>query len=128
MQRRSNRLSRYRDDEMKHELQSLLRSGHPTRAEEWHDPEPVAEDDPELALGPVPAPGSLGAKAALRFELGRHLGRTAFPSSRDGLLRTLRERNAPERLIDVVRAAPSKGSYRSVQQLVDAFEGREEQE
>jgi hypothetical protein len=113
---------------MKHELQGLLRSGRPTRAEEWHDPEPVAEDDPELASGPVPVPGSLGAEAALRFELGRHLGRKAFPASRDGLLRTLRERNAPERLIDVVHAAPSKGSYRSVQQLVDALEGREEQE
>ena len=38
MQRGSDRLSRHRDDEMKHELQGLLRSGHPTRSEEWNDP------------------------------------------------------------------------------------------
>ncbi|WP_086871301.1 hypothetical protein [Streptomyces viridochromogenes] len=44
MQRGSDRLSVHRDDEMKHELQGLLRSGHPTRAEEWHDPEPSADD------------------------------------------------------------------------------------
>ncbi|MEV5463471.1 hypothetical protein AB0L17_35825 [Streptomyces cellulosae] len=49
MQRGSDRLSVHRDDEMKHELQGLLRSGHPTRSEEWHDPEPAAEDDPEAA-------------------------------------------------------------------------------
>src|SRR6478735_2131974 len=30
MQRGSDRLSVHRDDEMKHELQGLLRSGHPT--------------------------------------------------------------------------------------------------
>lgn len=53
MQRGSDRLSRHRDDEMKHELQGLLRSGHPTRSEEWHDPEPTAEDDPEIWGGPV---------------------------------------------------------------------------
>src|SRR5690242_20154306 len=53
MQRGSDRLSVHRDDEMKHELQGLLRSGHPTRTEEWHDPEPFADDDPEVARGPV---------------------------------------------------------------------------
>lgn len=38
MQRGSDRMSVHRDDEMKHELQGLLRSGHPTRSEEWNDP------------------------------------------------------------------------------------------
>jgi hypothetical protein len=40
---------------MKHELRGLLRSGHPTRTEEWHDP--------EIARGPVApnrAPDPLG--------------------------------------------------------------------
>jgi hypothetical protein len=32
------------DDEMKKEVEGQVRSGHPTRAEEWHDPEP-AEDE-----------------------------------------------------------------------------------
>ena len=49
----SDRLSVHRDDEMKHALQGLMRSGHPTRTAEWHDPEPAAEDDPEVWRGPV---------------------------------------------------------------------------
>lgn len=53
MQRGSDRMSVHRDDEMKHELQGLLRSGHPTRSEEWNDPEPAAEDDPDVMYGPV---------------------------------------------------------------------------
>ncbi|MCX5094281.1 hypothetical protein OOK36_36550 [Streptomyces sp. NBC_00365] len=63
MQRGSDRLSVHRDEERKHELRGLLRSGHPTRTEEWHDPEPTADDDPEIACGPVApnrAPDPLG--------------------------------------------------------------------
>ena len=75
MQRGSDRLSRHRDDEMKHELQGLLRSGHPTRSEEWNDPEPTADDDPQVWGGPV-APGSEGASLeTVRLELARLLGR-----------------------------------------------------
>src|SRR5882724_5533034 len=54
MERGSNRLSVHRDEEMKHELQGLLRSGRSTRTEEWNDPEPTADDDdPVIAGGPV---------------------------------------------------------------------------
>ena len=63
MQRGSGRVSAHRDDEMKHEVQGLLRSGRPTRTEEWHDPEPAAEDDPRIAGGPV-APGGCEHRSA----------------------------------------------------------------
>lgn len=33
------------DDEMKKEVEGQVRSGHPTRAEEWHDPEPVEDEN-----------------------------------------------------------------------------------
>lgn len=81
MQRGSDRLSVHRDDEMKHELQGLLRSGHPTRTEEWHDPEPTAEDDPEVAGGPVTPGRTRASLAAVRLELAKVLGRGAFPAS-----------------------------------------------
>ena len=71
MQRGSSRLSAHRDEEMKQELQGLIRSGHPTRVEEWHDPEPAADDDPEVTTGPVPSPGATGRAEALRFEFAR---------------------------------------------------------
>ncbi|MCP3819106.1 DUF2795 domain-containing protein [Streptomyces sp. A3M-1-3] len=121
MQRGSDRLSRRQDDEMKHQLQGLLRSGHPTRTEEWHDPEPFAEDDPEVASGPVPRPGSTGASEGLRLELGRHLGRTPFPAHRRELLRTLTDRHAPDRLLDLVAELPPDRTYRTVQDVVRAL-------
>lgn len=36
------------DDEMKSELQGMLQANRPTRAEEWDDAEPPADDDPAI--------------------------------------------------------------------------------
>lgn len=117
MQRGSNRLSVHKDDEMKHELEGLLRSGHPTRTQEWHDPEPVADDDPAVAGGPDGAP--------LGTELARHLTRRAFPARRGTLLRTLEGDNAPGPVIDAVRGLPGGDhEYRNVQEIVTAAGGR----
>ncbi|MFJ4716695.1 hypothetical protein [Streptomyces sp. NPDC088785] len=124
MQRGSDRLSAHRDDEMKHELQGLLRSGHPTRTAEWHDPEPVADDDPEVAGGPVlPGPGRA---EALRLELGRLLGRTAFPSGPEPLARTLRERSAADGLVDRVAALPPDATFATASELARALIGDRE--
>jgi hypothetical protein len=116
---RQSKVSPHRDEEMKHELQGLLRSGHPTRSEEWHDPEPAADDDPAVAAGPVR--GGDGDAERLRFELARHLGRTPFPAGRQGLLDTLDRRHAPDQLLDVVRDLPEDGAYRNVQDVVRAL-------
>jgi hypothetical protein len=125
MQRGSDRLSRHRDDEMKHELQGLLRSGHPTRSEEWHDPEPTAEDDPEVWGGPV-APGRAGASLeTVRLELARILGRSSFPATSVELARTLRRKNAADALVEAVERLPRKESYATVQELARTLTGRE---
>ncbi|MFD9433830.1 DUF2795 domain-containing protein [Streptomyces sp. NPDC060002] len=123
MQRGSDRLSVHRDDEMKHELQGLLRSGHPTRVEEWHDPEPSAEDDPEIWGGPV-VPGSARATLeTVRLELARTLGRTSFPAGADALAVGLRRKNAPDALVEAVRQLPGKDRYATVQELAEALVG-----
>jgi hypothetical protein len=120
MQRGSDRLNVHRDDEMKHELQGLLRSGHPTRTEEWHDPEPTADDDPEIAGGPV-TPGSPAASVeAVRYELARILGRTSFPAGPRELIGTLRARHAPDGLIEPLERLPRKARYAGVQELAEA--------
>ncbi|MFG2574976.1 DUF2795 domain-containing protein [Streptomyces sp. NPDC048481] len=121
MQRGSDRLSVHRDDEMKHELQGLLRSGHPTRTEEWHDPEPSAEDDPEVWGGPV-VPGSpLASLAVVRLELARFLGRGSFPAGPGALVVALRREHAPDALVDAVRELPHTQRYGNVQQLAEAL-------
>ncbi|MDO0924887.1 DUF2795 domain-containing protein [Streptomyces sp. TG1A-8] len=123
MQRGSDRLSVHRDDEMKHELQGLLRSGRPTHAEEWNDPEPAADDDPEVWSDPV-APGQVGASLeTVRLALARNLNRHAFPADAGELARALRRNNAPGRLIDAVAALPRSERYENLQQAAEALVG-----
>ncbi|MFF3499389.1 DUF2795 domain-containing protein [Streptomyces sp. NPDC003247] len=121
MQRGSDRLSVHRDDEMKHELQGLLRSGHPTRSEEWHDPEPSAEDDPEVWGGPV-VPGTPRASLeTVRLELARILGRSSFPAGAEDLARILRRKNAPDALVAAVRRLPREPRFANVQELSETL-------
>jgi hypothetical protein len=120
MQRGSDRLSPHRDDEMKHELEGLLRSGHPTRTEEWRDPEPAADDEPTAAAGRVSS-GPLDGPA-LRLELARRLNRSDFPLNRHSLARALTAQHAPEPVIDLVQELPKDGTrYASVQQILQAL-------
>lgn len=46
MQRGSDRHSPRVDDELAHEMEGAVRGNRPSRAEEWRDPEPPADDDP----------------------------------------------------------------------------------
>ncbi|MEV6293453.1 DUF2795 domain-containing protein [Streptomyces sp. NPDC004059] len=123
MQRGSDRLNVHRDDEMKHELKGLLRSGHPTRVEEWHDPEPAADDDPEVWSGPVGGLGSPASLERVRSELARILSRGSFPATARDLARMLRRQNAPTALVDAVAGLPHTARYANVQQLAEALAG-----
>ncbi len=127
MQRGSDRLNVHRDDEMKHELQGLLRSGHSTRSEEWHDPEPTAEDDPEIWQNPV-AQGRTPAAPmeAVRLELARALGRTSFPAGPSELVGVLLDKHAPDGLVEAVRQLPKKERYTTVHELAEAVVGMTE--
>ncbi|MFJ7771937.1 DUF2795 domain-containing protein [Streptomyces sp. NPDC097107] len=121
MQRGSDRMSVHRDDEMKHELQGLLRSGHPTRTEEWHDPEPAAEDDPDVTYGPVTPGRGPTYLEALRLELARNLTRGTFPASPPELSRALRRGHAPDALVEGLERLPHKARYDNVQELAVAL-------
>jgi hypothetical protein len=48
MHRESDTHGAKADEEMKAEMQGMLKANRPTRVEEWHDPEPPADDDPEV--------------------------------------------------------------------------------
>ncbi|MFD7480212.1 DUF2795 domain-containing protein [Streptomyces sp. NPDC059837] len=120
MQRGSDRLSVHRDEEMKHELRGLLRSGHPTRTEEWHDPEPTADDDPEIARGPVAPNRAPDSIETVRLELARFLSRTAFPSGPRDLANILRDKHAPDPLVEAVERRPHKARYATVHELAES--------
>ncbi|MDY0812700.1 DUF2795 domain-containing protein [Kitasatospora purpeofusca] len=103
MQRGSNPIGPRQDDQRKHELQGYLKSGQSTHAEDFHDPEPPADDDP--------AAGS--AHGSLQTEIARHLGRAAFPTDTAGLLSALEEAHAPGELVDNLRRLPQDGRYKT---------------
>lgn len=129
MQRGSDRVNVHLDDEIKNEMHGRLHSGHPTRAQQEKDPEPDADDDTWLVERPVSA-GSSGRSddaaeeyaEQLRSDLARHLGRAAFPADRRSLVRTLLDAQAPDDLVNTVRALPhSAAQYRTVQQVVEVL-------
>lgn len=55
MQRGNSKHSSREDDALKHELDGTVRGNRSSRSEEWRDPEPPADDDPDIpTAGPVP--------------------------------------------------------------------------
>jgi hypothetical protein len=38
------------DDQLEHELRGMPQGNRPSRAEEWRDPEPPADDDPDVPI------------------------------------------------------------------------------
>lgn len=54
MERGNAKHSPREDDALKHELEGTIRGNRPSRAEEWRDPEPPADDDPDVpTAGPT---------------------------------------------------------------------------
>lgn len=51
MQRGSDKHGARHDDALAAEVDGMIRGTGPTRAEEWHDPEPPADDDPDVSPG-----------------------------------------------------------------------------
>ena len=55
MRRESAKHNPREDGELKHELRGTLQGNRPSRVEEWREPEPPADDDPEAPIaGPPP--------------------------------------------------------------------------
>ncbi|GAB2655751.1 hypothetical protein ACWDYH_33640 [Nocardia goodfellowii] len=48
MERGNSKHGPKQDDELAHELQGTLRGNRSSRAEEWREPEPLADDDVEV--------------------------------------------------------------------------------
>jgi hypothetical protein len=48
MRRGSEKHNPREDDQLKRELRGMLQGNRPSRAEEWRDPEPPADDDPDV--------------------------------------------------------------------------------
>jgi hypothetical protein len=124
MDRGSSKHSPRLDDEMAKEVEGHL-DGSPagSRAEQWHEPEPAGEDQPEATLVPEgPRPG--GAPAPLtgedveaRSELGRYLPRSVLPADRGRLRQAAAEQNAPDEVLDELAALPEGRQFQTVSEV-----------
>jgi hypothetical protein len=95
-------------------------------ADEWPQPEAPDEGDPDATWAATGrfagTPGAENWEAIeLRSDLARHLDRTAFPVSRRQLLETLEERQAEQRLLDMVSSLPDGATFASLHELIRAM-------
>lgn len=120
MERRSTKHGPQRDDQLKHELQSMER-GAPQRPhiEEWREVEPVG-DVP--VAGRQPAGQHQAAEdIALRSELARVLSRGDFPADRDTLLGRLSEADAPAELVARLARVTADQPFASAHEVMVAL-------
>ena len=114
------------DDALKREVRSELQAHRATRAEEWLEPEPPGEDEPEATWAPEGRPGGTPPGASwetieLRSDLARHLDRTAFPATRARLLEVLAAHQAEQRLLDLVSPLPEDATFANLGELLHAL-------
>jgi len=115
------------DEQIKHETEGLIRSGHSTHANEWKDPEPAGEDQPEADSAPNTTryggtpDGMTPEDAERRAELAQYLGAGVYPADRDRLVAVLRDRNAPERIVDWLGGLPAGREFVNVQDVAVAL-------
>jgi Protein of unknown function (DUF2795) len=114
------------DDALKREVRSELQANRATRAEEWLEPEPPADDEPEAtwALAGRPGgtpPGEDWDTIELRSALAAHLERAAFPADKRRLLDTLVAHQAEQRLVDLVSTVPDHVTFANFGELARAL-------
>lgn len=114
------------DDALKRETRSEVQAGRSTRTEEWREPEPPGEDQPEATWAPEGRPGRGEGghdprDIQLRSDLARYLDRATFPASREQVLSTLAAHQAPQQLADVVAALPPGSAFASFAELANAL-------
>lgn len=115
----------HKDDALKRDVRSELRAGRSTRTEEWHEPEPPGDDQPDATWAPSGRPSPDGGPDAdqleLRADLARQLGPESFPADRRRLLATLARRNAPPPLPDLVAELPDGRTFGSLGDVARAL-------
>jgi hypothetical protein len=132
VERGSDKHSPMRDDELKHETEGLVRAGHGTHAEEWKDPEPSGEDQPDsdkmpdgTLHGGTP-PGMTDEDVEGRAEIATYLGKGSYPMVREQIINLALDRQAPARVVDMVRRLPSGREFHNVNEVWSAIGGNVE--
>jgi Protein of unknown function (DUF2795) len=132
-EQRSGKYGPREDEMLAAETEGLVRSGHSTRAEEWRDPEPSAEDEPDVDLVPN-ADASAGPGMDMsaddvegRSDLARYLGISAFPGNRQTLVDVATDNNAPDAMLATLQRLPDGREFQNVNDVWETLGGATEQ-
>lgn len=122
-----NKTGAARDDELKQEMEGELRAGRSLRMDEEHELQPSGEDQPDVDRAPNTVltggtpPGMDQTDVELRSEIARHLGLSLYPADRDAVLETLRQNNAPDRILNLAERLPAGERFENVQAIARAI-------
>jgi hypothetical protein len=115
------------DEQMEHEVEGMLRAERSTRTEEWRDPEPSAEGDPDVDADPAGTlvggtPVGMTPEAVeARAELARWLVRHDFPSTGSTLVEAARDHRAPDAIIAELERLPAEQTFERIGDVVRAL-------
>ncbi|MBA3619472.1 MAG: DUF2795 domain-containing protein [Acidothermales bacterium] len=133
MERGSDKHGRLRDEAMKAEVQGAMKAERSTHVEEWRDPEPSGEDQPDVSrvpdgtfTGGVPD-GMAPEDVEGRNDLARSLDRADFPADKEAVLEAAARHHAPDRVIETLRRLPDGEVFTSVGEVWQALGGGSEQ-
>jgi hypothetical protein len=93
------------------------------RVEEWRDPEPPGDDQPDGQWTPQGHYGSDTGddrdpdRRDERARIGAYVPRDVFPAGREALLERARADNAPDEVIDVLGGLPEDVTYADAAEL-----------
>jgi Protein of unknown function (DUF2795) len=124
---RSSKHGPHVDEAMKHDVEGAVRAGRSTRAEEWKDPEPFVEDQPDPDRAPETTltggtpPGMTPEDVELRARIASYLGKDVYPAERDELVVRMTERQAPDRLRDMVAGLPAGRRFDNMNEVAEAL-------
>jgi hypothetical protein len=124
---RSTKHSARLDDELQHEVEGMVRSGRSTHAEEWTDPEPAAEGEPDVDAAPNSTlvggtPVGMDPDAVeSRAELARWLARADFPSTGPDLAEAARHHRAPDAVVAELERLPAGQTYERIGDVARAL-------
>lgn len=112
---------------MRREVEGTVHGTAGSRAEEWRQPEPPGEDQPEPTL--VPAGGTRGGTpqgmtqddVEQRSRLGRYISLSALPGDRARLRRSAEENDAPEDVLAQLDQLPPEVEFETVSQVWGAL-------
>jgi hypothetical protein len=115
------------DDALAGETEPIERTGHTGRAEEWREPEPVGDDQPQVDRAPDTAltggtPDGMSADDVEgRAELARFLRPSAFPADAAQLLRIARDEGATDSVLGELGRLSKAGGGQAFETVQDVW-------